>query len=226
MIEFNLIWILLFIIYILSFIAVMLFSFFFKDKENKQPFSFFNCFPFEYFSNRKLDPLLYVFSFISFCPLFLIIPTFGEMGNLAIFNLFIACFFGLAGITFTFVSKVSTTYLKTHFKLATLLFAFAFLLSALVSLHFFLDYEVYSHIASNGMLYLLLGILSALFALGMLVLLFNPKLKDWYKLDSRSVDGDTIYSRQKFVSLAYTEWLSILIIFLSEVLFFISLLKI
>ena len=226
MIELNLIWIFLFIVYILSFASVMLFSFLFRNKENSQPFSFLNCFPFEYFSNRKLDPLLYVFSFISFCPLFLIIPTFGEMSNLALFNLLIACFFGLAGIAFTFVCKISTTYLKTHFKLATFLYAFAFLLSALVSLHFFLDFEVYSHTNSNGTLYLVLGILCAFFTLTMLVLLFNPKLKDWYKLDVRNVDGDIIYNRQKFVSFAYTEWLSILIIFLSEFIFFISLIKI
>lgn len=224
MISINLIWILLFIVYILSFFLLMGVSYLFRKKE--EPFSFLNCLPFEYFSNRNLDAFLYIFAFVSFCPLFLIIPTFGEMGDLALFNLFITFLFGLAGLSIAFISKISTIYLKTHFKLATALFCFAFLLSALVSIHFFINYNVYLHTSSNGMLYLVLGVFSSLLCVGMLVLLFNPKLKDWYKLESKTVDGNTIYSRPKFVSLAYSEWLSILVIFLSEILFFISLLKI
>lgn len=224
MIEFNLIWILLLIIYVLSFIALMTFSFIFRKKD--QPFSFLNCFPFEYFSNRKLDVLLYIFALISFCPLFLVLPRFGEMGDLALFNLFLTCFFGLAGIALVFASKISTLYLKSHFKIATVLFCLAFLLSALVGLHFFLDFSLFDSTNFNRIFYLIFGILSSLLSLLMLVLLFNPKLKDWYKLDSKNVDGNLVYQRAKFVSLAYTEWLSILAIFLSEIFFFLSLLKI
>ena len=225
MIEINLIWILVLIAYVSSFLLFMLFNLI-NIKKNKNTYSFLNQFPFEYLTNRTSDILLYVFAGISFTPLLVIIPCFGEMADLAIFNVLLACVFGMSGFVIALIYKISTSYLNVHFKIMTGLFCLAFLLSALTALHFFLSYSTYARVASNGTYYLIFGILSSLLSVLMFVLLFNPKLKDWAHLEAVTNEDEISYIRPKFISLAYSEWLSIAVVVISEILFLLSLLKI
>ncbi len=225
MIKINLVWIFIFILYISSFLLFLIFNLI-KIRKSKKSYSFLNQFPFEFLANKTSDIFLYIFVGLSFLPILLILPTFGEMGDLAIFNLVLTFLFGISGFFIASIFKISTLYLTPHFKVMTALFSMAFLTSALTALHFFLSFATYKRISLNGTYYLIFAIISTLLSALMLVLLFNPKLKNWANLETRKNDDSVTYVRPKFISLAYSEWISIAVITLSEILFLLSLLEI
>lgn len=225
MIEFNLIWLIALLIYASSFLVFIVVNLL-KIRKEKDYFSFTNYFPFEFMKKGKIDILLYLFIGLSFLPFIVIFPSFSDMGDLLIFNIVIACVFGLSSLLIGAIYKISTQYLKTHIQLSTFLIAASFLSSALVALHFFLNYATLAKFGGRAIIYLICGIIASLLAILVLVLSFNPKLKNWAQLDVRSSEDGSIISRPKFFSLAYSEWISILIIYLSEILFFISMLSI
>lgn len=222
MIKPNLIWGLVFGGIIISFLLMITFGYISKRKQDKTA-SFFSHFPYEIIHNDAANIFMYIYMIISFTPLIVIIPLFGEFGDLAIFNVLLASLFGLAGLVSGAIIKISAKYLSPHVRLATILMAGAFLLSALTTLHLFLDFSMMSKFPGNGYVYFALGIFSGLLSLFMLIVMFNPKLKNWARLEEH-IDGENkIFDRPKRFPLAYSEWASILVIFISSILFMLSL---
>lgn len=224
MIKPNLIWGIILGVYTLSFVLMITFGYLNKKKEDNKA-SLTNYFPFEILGSYLPTIFLYIFMIASFAPLLIIIPLFGEFGDLAIFNIVLASLFGIFGLVIGALVKITTKYISPHIKLATILMAGAFLMSALTTLHFFLNFSMTSKFPGSGAPHLAFGIISGLLSIGMLVVMFNPKLKNWAQLEEH-IDGDNkIFDRPKFFPLAYSEWLAIGVTFISQILFLLSLLS-
>ncbi len=224
MIKPNLIWGLILGAIVLVFLLMITFGYLFSKKEDKS-ISFFSHFPFEIIKGEVSNIFLIIYMIVAFAPLFVIIPLFGEFGDFAVFNIFIAAFFGLFSLVVGAIIKITTKYIVPHIRLASILMAGAFLMSALTSLHFFLNFSMMSKFPGNGYVHLSLGIIAGLLALGMLVVMFNPRLKKWAQLEEH-IDGDNkIFDRPKFFPLAYSEWISVIVLFISQLLFMLSLIN-
>ena len=88
---------------------------------------------------------------------------------------------------------------------------FAFVFFGLMSaLYDFGNIIAFTRIPGNSALPYILVVLLGLLGLGKIVLLLNPKLMHWAKLDSKmEEDGTMTYSRPKPFVLALTEWIFI-----------------
>ena len=184
-------------------------------KRYQKPYSFLREFPFELIEWRenrlpsaRFVVLLgsiaffgtggYFLSMVSISPSFL---------GMAIMVLVMAT---LSAVGFSFLFFVKAFHVKSH-MFSMLIFGFASILFDVMSIIAFLHFD--DHFMSLKVLF---SCLLGLFALIKLVLLINPKLKDWAKLDS-SIDqtGAVIHSRPKIFLIATTEWTLIVLHFLS-----------
>lgn len=224
MIKFNLIWILTFVGFILAFILFITFGYI-STKSEKERYSFLRNFPFEMYRSNMVRLFGYIFLGFSFGPMFVILPLFPDFGDLAILSVFIASFFGLSAVIINVIFSMSTKYVKAHMVASTALLAFSFLMVALSSLHLFLTYSVLSKF-SKGSLHMALGIFGGLLAIFNLFIIFNPKLKDWSKLEELNKGDEKAFIRPRLFPLAYSEWVGVFSLVIAEILFFISMLEI
>ena len=72
---------------------------------------------------------------------------------------------------------------------------------------------------------LLFAILSGVICILSMLICFNPKLKNWSQLEERIINDEKVFDRGKVFPLAYSEYASILIIAISYILFFLSLIE-
>lgn len=224
MIKFNAIWLIALIGYVVSFVGMITFSYLSRDKNDS--FSFRNHFPFELIKGKTANVFTFVFAAFSFASLFVTIPLFGEFGDMAIFNIFMSFLMGIVGLVTISVIRISTAYLSSHLKLATLFMTLAFFVSILDALHFFLTYSTMVKFPSASPVHLILGIFSSLLAILMLIVILNPKLKNWAQLEEHISGDNKTFERPKNLSLAYSEWISLGVIALAMVLYLLSLLEI
>lgn len=223
MIEINLIWVLALLTYVAIFtILILIPTLSYKKKHND--FSFLRTFPFEVMADKRFDVILLIFAISSFSSLLITIPLFAEFSSFAIFNVALSFFFGLSGILVATIFKISTKYIRPHLYLSTFLLADAFMSSALVCLHLFLNFSAKNKFNEGGMT-LLFAILSAILCLLSMLICFNPKLKNWSQLEERIVNDEKVFDRGKVFPLAYSQYASILIIAISYIFFFLSLIE-
>lgn len=119
--------------------------------------------------------------------------------------------FNLVGAIITTISLILVLFvplklLKTHLLCSTALIIGVFLSFAAIgytSLDFYniLSYDIF----------LITCILGFAFAIFMVGLIMNPKLTTWAKAEKVEVDGQVIYKRPKYIVLAFSEWLSIIL---------------
>ncbi len=86
----------------------------------------------------------------------------------------------------------------------------------------------FSDMINDGLFHLVdmgLGVSITMGIIGgiMIVALFNPKLRDWAKLDRTEVDGVTVYEKPKINWLALYEWISIILCHVIGLILFINL---
>lgn len=195
-----------------------------------EKFSFLRNFPYELVqTNDKaisiIKTLLYIETAFAFSPLFFITPLINEFGSLGFFCIFISCVFGLSSICNCLLFFFDARYTKTHIVLVTLSMALCLLANALVITLNSIVLKEYTSVGNKHILSVICIIFSGLLTIGMLVLMINPKLKKWANLTSEGEQEERVYSRGKVFILALSEWLTILISILGELLFFISVLK-
>ena len=229
MIAINLVWVILFIAYIAIFAALIVVRFLLEKSEPELRFSFFRNFPYEIISfyqdkSKIYKVLLFIFSGLCFVPIFVIVPLVGEFGELGWIAIVNACVYGLTGIMVVSIHLFEAKFIKTHSLLVSIMIGLAFLSSSLSALFSMLTYNVYSRFNEGSPLAIGCFALFVLAALFDLFVAFNPKLKDWTKLERyTNSDGSISYDRPKVFPLAFSEWLIIFSLFLSEAIFFISL---
>ena len=225
MIKINLIWVLCLIAVVVGFGGFITFGYI-SSKKDIEKYSFTRHFPYELNKGVVAKIFSYLFGAFGFVPLLVVLPLFDEFQSLAIYTVFITCIIGFATLSAAAISNLPASYTKPHITLATVLMAVAFLSSALVMMYSILVSRLLFRFNQNGGLHIALAVVSGILAVLMVVVMFSPKLKDWAKL-SEDIQGDQkTYSRGKFFPLAYSEWIAIGVILISEVIFLISLLSI
>ena len=130
---------------------------------------------------------------------------------------------GLVGLLGIINAEISVFYVKQHILISTIFMAGNFLLSALVGVNSYLYYQMGQTTKASGgsIMSIVFAVLAALVAVASLIIMFNPKLKDWAKL-VRISENDNSFVRPKYFPLAFSEWLFNLIHFLSLLIFILS----
>ena len=223
MIDINLIWILSVVIFLLSFLGVILTAKIFTKPFDGIDFSFLRVFPSEVIQNTDKQSIiyklcLYIFSFICFSPCFVIIGN-----NFSPLFLLVSILFGMSGISFLFLNVFGPSHVKVHLILFVL-FACLTFLSCLTACFAILLLKDNPNADSNYAVVIAKAICVAIVSIFELILMLNPKLKKWAQLDKIS-GSESTYVRPKKFPLAYSEWATFLLLVVGEFIFFLGLIK-
>ena len=230
MIGINLVWIVLLAIYVGLFIALAIFSILRLKVIGEENRSFMRLFPCELLKESIPNTniyrvLLYIFSGLCFAPGFVVLPLLDEFGGLGALAMIVSFLWGLEGIVTVSIFLFNIRYTNTHTKLSTGFMAGSFLTNGLTTLYAILTYTTWNKFDKGSPLALAMSILAGLLAIGTIVITLNPKLKNWAELEKKQNGEEVIYTRPKIFPLAFSEWLIILINFIGEITFFLSLIR-
>ena len=218
-------WIISVSILLVSFLGVVFTAMFLAKPVDQYKVSFMRMFPFEMAKTAENNGKFYsfstyLFSGLCFSPILVIVEGTSKLANLNPLSIFIACVLGLGGLCFVFLNIFDVTHVKPHLTLFGVFASLTLLSSILVSIRGIVAYDIFMRHGSQELLLLISGILSGVVALFAVLIMGNPKLRLWAKLDQ--IDGE--YFRPKRFPLAYSEWGLLLVLFLTEVLYFTQLL--
>lgn len=185
----------------------------------KKGYSFRSYFSYEMFTEEKSFPniLLRIIEALAVLS-FLLSGAFGlisEGGDMNLSLYFMAfCFLGLvASLSHYFLSFIDLSYAKAHFALFFVEIAALILFSAMNGFYFS---SIYRNLGEPS--FLLIAILSFLYLLLALLILVNPKMKDWAKLEKKTNEkGETSYIRPKRFVLPYSEWVIYFLLILANI---------
>lgn len=223
MIDINLIWILSISIFLLSFLAVVLVARFFTKPFDGINFSFLRVFPSEVLENTENQSTLYklclfLLTFMSFSPCFVLIGN----GFPPLF-LLVSILFGMSGICFLFLNIFNPSHVKVHLLLFVLFACLTFLSCLAACFAILLAKDIPDNDANYGFV-IAKAIAVACVSFIELVVVVNPKLKNWAQLDKTS-GTEATFTRPKKFPLAYSEWATLLLLIVGETIFFIGLIK-
>ena len=222
---FTVSWIVSVSILLVSFLGIVFTAKFLAKPVDKYNVSFMRMFPFEIVRTAENNAKFYSFStylFAGMCfsPIVVIVEMSSKLINLNPLSVFIACLLGLAGLCFVFLNIFDVTHVKPHLTVFAIFALLTLLGSVLVTTRGFVAFDLFKKHGTNEWLFIVSAALSALVSVLVLLLIVNPKLRSWARLDQ--VDGE--YVRPKRFPLAYSEWSVLLALFLTEAIYFIQLL--
>ncbi|MDD7316478.1 MAG: hypothetical protein PUG55_03490 [Bacillales bacterium] len=222
MIEFNIVWLISLIVIISFSIIYVLNGIISYKKENKQSYSFLSNFPNElsfpnsiYRKRYLLFTLIYasLFSFVLW-DTFPFISTFGSFKILVIFE---AIFAIINGISFVLINLIEPKFIRQHTLISTIYLASCFGILAMISI-----FGILLFTTTGRILPLIIGIITTLLSILQILIILNPKLKDWAKLEAFVDENKNInYRRPKIFILALSEWLTFLLSTIGLILFLI-----
>lgn len=230
MIAVNLVWIFFLVAFAGVFIALLVFSIFRLKHVEEENRSFMRYFPSELIKDKipgasYYRVLLYIFSGLCFAPVFVVLPLLNEFGGLGALAMIVAFLYGIEGIVMVSLFLFHIRYTNTHTILSTVYMAASFLVNGLTTLYAFLTYSSWNKIGKAHVLTLVMAILAGLLAICSLVITLNPKLKNWAQLVKVQDGEETKYRRPKIFWLAFSEWLLILVNFVGEIAFFLTIIR-
>jgi len=230
MIEFNLVWIFFLVAFAGMFIALLVLSILRMQHVEEENSSFMRLFPCELIKEKIPGAsiyriLIYIFSGLCFAPVFVVLPLLDEFGGLGAMAMIVSFLYGIEGIVMVSIFLFNIRYTNTHTKLSTGFMAGSFLVNGLTTVYAILTYTTWNKFDKGSVLTLVMAILAGLLTIGTLLITLNPKLKNWAQLVKSQNGEEVVYSRPKIFPLAFSEWLIILINFVGEIVFFISLIR-
>ena len=230
MISFNLVWIFFLVAFVGVFVALVVLSILRMKHIDEENRSFMRLFPCELIKDTIPGAniyriLIYIFSGLCFAPVFVVMPLLDEFGGLGALAMIISFLYGIEGIVMVSIFLFNIRYTNTHTKLSTGFMAGSFLVNGLTTLYAILTFTTWNKFDKGSPLALAMAIIAGLLAIGTLVITLNPKLKNWAQLIKVENGEEVTYKRPKIFPLAFSEWLIILINFVGEVVFFISLIR-
>ena len=230
MIEFNLVWIFLLVFFVASFAVVAVLSILRLHQVEEENRSFLRVFPCELIKEKIPNAniyriFIYIFSGLCFAPVFVVLPLLDEFGGLGALAMILSFLYGIEGIVMVSIFLFNIRYTNTHTKLSTAFMAGSFLVNALTTLYGVLTYTTWNKFDKGSPLALAMAILAGLLTIGTLLIMFNPKLKNWAQLVKVENGEEVIYSRPKIFPLAFSEWLIIVVNFVGEIAFFIEIIR-
>lgn len=230
MINANVLWVIFLVVYAMSFIALIVFRFMLSGENIK--YSYRRNFPCEIFTSEAkivapYKVVLFIFAGLSFSPLFCILPKIGEFGNIGWLAILISILYGFCGVFIAALHIFEAKFIKVHSLLVSIFVGLTFLSSGLSALFSLLQFQVNNRFElGRASSFVFMGLFIAL-ALFVLIIAVNPKLKEWTKLEKVKLpDGTVGYDRPQVFVLALSEWVLILTTVVSEILFFLCLIRI
>jgi hypothetical protein len=193
---------------IYSFIAVFLFSILFfvfslnhYKLVNGKKFSFLNQFPFELFILNRIK-----FTSVGELALLLmgvstVIFFYGAFSFFSIMPIIIFVFVLLMMVTFGLLFFISTINVKVHLYLATLLLIYPIIINLSV-----LYYGIITPF--DGAYHQLMMYGAGVLTFIQLIVVFNPKLKNWAQLEKHIQKDTSVYMRPRVFILPLSQWLS------------------
>lgn len=230
MISVNLVWIFFLVAFVGVFIALVVLSFLRMKHIEEENRSFMRLFPCELIKEKIpganiYRTILYIFSGLCFAPVFVVLPLLDEFGGLGALAMIVSFLFGIEGIVLVSIFLFNIRYTNTHTKLSTGFMAGSFLVNGLTTLYAILTFTTWNKFGKGSILSLVMAIIAGLLTILTLVITLNPKLKNWAQLVRVDEGEEAVYKRPKIFPLAFSEWLIILINFVGEIVFFISLIR-
>lgn len=227
MIKFNIIWLIVLLVFVASFFAIILLTRKLTNPIGGERFSFTRNFPFEVMNNidkgfSLYKIMLFIFVGASFAPIFAFIGQLGVYENFTILTVIITALFGVSSILFLFLFFFNPSNVKTQIILVTILMGTIVISGSLVGVLNTNVYLLNLSFAEDSYPQIIGGAMAIFFALVEIVSIFTFRLKDWASLETKN--GGTL-QRPKFFPLAAFEWLSFLCLFFEEFFFLISLIK-
>lgn len=218
-------WIVSVAILLVSFFSIVFTAKFLAKPVDEFKVSFLRMFPFEIVKTSENNSKFYsfstyLFSGMCFSPIIVIVESTTKLVNLNPLSILIACIFGLAGLCFVFLNIFDVTHVKPHLSIFGLFSSLTLLGGILVTVRGFIGYDIFLKHGTKEFLFLVSSILSELVVVFVLILILNPKLRNWAKLDQ--IDGK--YVRPKRFPLAYSEWGMLIALFLIVIAYFLQLL--
>lgn len=107
---------------------------------------------------------------------------------------------------------------RAHLLMVVINVVSSFIIPSSIAINASIEYTTYKSVSG-----LVIAIISVIFCFIIFILMMNPKLTKWAKLDEiKAPDGAISYIRPKYFVLAYTEWILIFYSLLVELLVYIS----
>lgn len=219
-------WIASIIFLLLSFISMIAFGLINFFEEQKTKYSFLQMFPFELSSSSRSKYYtlyrisLYLYVAFSLTPALLLFMKYQGYQQLSSFLIFVNVLFIIQAIIFLSLNVIEARFVKTHTIMATLYFAFSLLSNGVASIFLI---NLYINGVDNYLKELIIGIFLAIISLLTLIIMLNPRLKNWPKLDyENNEDGTQRLKRPKIFILAFSEWLVIFLNVLTQIFILIA----
>lgn len=226
MIEINSIWIVSISLILITFFAIVFLAKFCTKPFDNISFSFLRVFPCETVQNVDRVSLvyklcLYLFSIMCFFPIFILSQAHVNLVSFYVATILL----GLGSICFVFLHFFNPSHVKAHLFLFSFFAGFVFAGSVVSGLALLTLLNANKSVVETFRVGVIVkSSVTFLIAILELVLLLNPKLKTWAKLDK--IEGsENQFSRPKKFPLAYTEWAIYLTLVLSELMLFINIIE-
>ena len=229
MISLNLIVLLVIIAHVLLLGAIVVLNILIQN-QSKGTLSdvFFTRFPIEPLKSdsalaRPLQIIYYIYGAFNFGGLIVILPEINAFSNFGIYAIIIAAAFGLTGGLLIVMNSIDIYYVKQHVIASTVFMGASVFSTVLSTALMFLIYSLWNRTGEGSIATIVLAVLNGIIAVLSLLLIFNPRLKDWPRLVSNTSGEE--YHRPKFFPLAYTEWAFVLLNAISFILFILGLIR-
>lgn len=118
--------------------------------------------------------------------------------------------FILGALFFALINIVPPVFILMHTRIFLIMVTSLMLSNTIFGIVSFFSFYLLGNIK-----YLITLVIFAICALSLIVIMLNPKLITWTKLEKKkSVSDEIVYVRPKILSLAFSEWLSIIFLLL------------
>ena len=120
-------------------------------------------------------------------------------------------------LSFVLINLIEPKFIRQHTLISTIYLASCFGILAMISI-----FGILLFTTTGRILPLIIGIITTLLSILQILIILNPKLKDWAKLEAFVDENKNInYRRPKIFILALSEWLTFLLSTIGLILFLI-----
>lgn len=219
-------WIAAIVVLSFSFLGMFIFGLSNYEETFKTKFSVLNMFPYELSYHNQGKTLifyrffLYIYVAFSLTPSLLMVSKFFQFPGYMSYLIMISIVFVINAVVLLTMHIIQAKFVRLHTLIATTYLALSILGAGAVSIVLFNLYISNNQIDVN---YLVLGVLEAVAGFALLVIMLNPRLRNWAEMNTEeNDDGTVVITRPKIFILALSEWLAIFINFAVQIMLLIA----
>lgn len=199
--------VILFICVVVSFLLAMVIGNYLYKLQRKRKFNYFNNFPFE-MENKKDPKLTLLFrilliAFIGFCCVDILFLLFFPLES-DIFSKFLGGILLLEAYMLLGLFLISSVIYKGHIFLSCSFFVLNFMSYVGLGYKVLLDEKP-----------LAISIICFIIGFILLIVMFSPVLREWYKLNKKVTKQEIVITRKRFNLYVFNEWVNILFFILN-----------